>query len=303
MLSAMSEITYEFDTVIGVDIGGTTIEAAAVSPTGTFLHDPVAAESPSNGTYEEVVSHLADVVLAACERTPNGIVGASSFGMPGPFKYAEGVSDMDHKFAAIKGLPLGQLITERTGLPTYWMNDADAFGVGAAGWFANLKPGARRVIGITIGTGLGGSFVEDGEVVASDDHRTPMDGEIWNLPRGGNILEHWVSGPGLARIYESMTGESLDAKTVSVMARSGDKAAIAAYEQMGVILGEALAPLSARFEADAIVVGGNVAKSFKLFASAMVGEMVRRNQEPHVIPAPTDNLAIRGAARYAFTNL
>jgi glucokinase len=160
----------------------------------------------------------------------------------------------------------------------------------------------KRFVALTIGTGLGSGFIDDGRAVTSGD-QVPPDGEVWNLPYRGGILEDHVSARAVTTSYgPGLPGPGKTAREVSALAAEGDEAAVAAFRAMGEALGSGLAPLLARFEPRAIVIGGKVGQSLELFAPAMRRALsVAGLPNLPVLPAAPGNMAIWGAARHAFT--
>lgn len=187
-------------------------------------------------------------------------------GMPGPFEYDTGVSKLEHKFAALYSMNVGQALQQRltTDAPIYFGNDASLFGLGE--WWAGAARGYERVIGITLGTGLGGGFVADGRILYSGKG-VPPDGGIWNLPYLEGIAEDYVSGPSLIKIYTSKTGKILTPLEIA-QAVVYDKNARESYQELGFHLGQILKPWVKSFNATCVVVGGNIARSWDLFADA-----------------------------------
>src|ERR1700761_4765151 len=183
--------------VIALDVGGTSIDAACVSADGCVIGELLTRASPAAGTKDEILNELARVIDAARAGADGAEITACAVAMPAPFDYSAGISYMLHKFQAVYSLPLGDLLRARTGLPVCFVNDADAFGLGVS-W--RQFPRTRRFVSLTIGTGLGGSFIEDGNTV-QDDRRVPAGGEVWNLPFGGGILEDQVSARAVAASY------------------------------------------------------------------------------------------------------
>lgn len=291
---------------IALDVGGTTIDAACVADDGEIIGGVRESGSPAAGTKDEIVNEFARIIRGAHARAGGARVTGCGIAMPGPFDYTAGMSHMSHKFQAIRGVALGALLRGRTGLPTYFVNDADAFGLGVS-W--RQLPDAKRFVALTIGTGLGGSFIEDGGNVQADD-RVPPGGEVWNLPFGGGILEDRVSARAVVAGYARATardgamgvGGSADeatAKGVSALASRGDPSAIEAYSAMGAALGSGLAPVLARFAPEILVIGGKVGQSLELFRPAMQEALAEAGlPDLPVIPAAPGNLAIWGAARY-----
>lgn len=284
--------------VIALDVGGTTIDTACVSADGGLIGGLTESRSPAAGTKDEIVNELARVIAEARARAGGALVTGCGIAMPGPFDYVAGVSRMTHKFQAIRGVALGRLLRAETGLPTYFVNDADAFGLGVS-W--RQLPDAKRFVALTIGTGLGGSFIEDGENVQAGD-RVPPGGEVWNLPFGDGILEDHVSARGVVAGYGRAAGgraDEVSAKEMSALALRSDPIAVEAYRAMGAALGRGLAPVLARFAPEKVVIGGKVGQSLELFKPAMRQALAEAGlPDLPVVPAAPGNLAIWGAARY-----
>ena len=299
--------------VVAVDVGGTTVDAACISAAGELIGQVVESASPAAGTKNEIVAELARAVAAARAQAGDFAVTACGIAMPAPFDYAAGVSHMEHKFQAINGVELGRLLREITGLPTYFINDADAFGLGLS-W--RQLPGAQRLVGLTIGTGLGGSFIENGENVTAGD-TVPPHGEVWDLPYAGGILEDYVSARGVVAAYKRLSagqrpgagtgsgsGERVSAKEIADLAFGGSGPAVEAYRAMGAAIGRGLAPVLLRFEPELLVIGGKVGQSLPLFGPA-AGRALAEAGLPDlpIIPAAAGNIALWGAARYPLDRL
>jgi glucokinase len=214
---------------------------------------------------------------------------------------------MKHKFNAIGGVNLGRLLREITGLPTYFINDADAFGLGVS-W--RQLPAAERFIGLTIGTGLGGSFIENGKNVTAGD-TVPPHGEVWDLPYAGGVLEDYVSARGVVAAYERLSAsgrhgpdsggaDRVSAKEIADLAFRGSGPAVEAYRAMGTAIGRGLAPVLLRFEPELLVIGGKVGQSLPLFGPAAGRALAEAGlPELPIVPAAAGNIALWGAARYS----
>jgi glucokinase len=293
--------------VVAVDVGGTSVDAACISAAGELIGEVVESASPAAGTKDEIVAELARAVAAARAQAGDFRVTACAIAMPAPFDYAAGVSHMEHKFQAISGLDLGRLLREITGLPTYFINDADAFGLGVS-W--RQLPEAERFVGLTIGTGLGGSFIENGENVTAGD-TVPPHGEVWDLPYAGGVLEDYVSARGVVTAYEGLSAggrhgtdsgsvERVSAKEIADLAFRGSGPAVEAYRAMGTAIGRGLAPVLLRFEPELLVIGGKVGQSLPLFGPAAGRALAEAGlPELPIVPAAAGNIALWGAARYS----
>jgi glucokinase len=295
--------------VIAVDVGGTTVDAACISASGGLIGEVVESASPADGTKDEIVHELARAVAAARAQARDFTVTACGIAMPAPFDYAAGMSHMQHKFRAIHGVDLGRLLVELTGLPTYFINDADAFGLGVS-W--RQLPAAGRFGALTIGTGLGGCFIENGENVTASD-TVPPHGEVWDLPYSGGILEDYVSARGVVAAYDRLSAggrpgvgrvERVNAKEVADLAFRGSEPAVEAYRAMGTAIGRGLAPVLVHFAPELLVIGGKVGQSLALFGPA-AGRALAEAGLPDlpIIPAAKGNIALWGAARYTLDRL
>lgn len=288
--------------VVALDVGGTTIDAACISQACAVIGEVLESASPSAGTKDEIVAELARAVAAARAQARDVTVTACGIAIPAPFDYVAGVSHMDHKFRAIKGLSLGGLLQEMTGLPTHFINDADAFGLGVS-W--RQLPDVKRFIALTIGTGLGSSFIEHGRVVGAVDRVAPG-GEVWNLPYDGGILEDHVSARAVVAAYGRLSPGGLpgtaSAREIGDLAAGGSEPAIKAYQEMGAALGRGLAPVLLRFQPELLVIGGHVSRSLPIFAPA-IGQALADQGVPRlpVIAAADGNMALWGAAKYLLT--
>lgn len=285
--------------VVALDVGGTTVDAACISDACAVIGQVLETASPSAGTKDEIVAELARAVAAARAQARDMSVTACGIAIPAPFDYAAGVSHMNHKFQAIKGLNLGALLQEMTGLPTHFINDADAFGLGVS-W--RQLPDATRFIALTIGTGLGSSFVEHGRIAGPSD-QVPPDGEVWDLPYAGGILEDHVSAHAVVAAYDRLSADgapaTISAKEIGDLASHGSEPAIKAYEEMGTAIGCGLAPVLLRFQPQILVIGGHVSRSLPIFGPAISAALAEAGApSPPVIPAVDGNMALWGAAKY-----
>jgi glucokinase len=250
-----------------LDIGGSHVTAALVDleqqkVMGSSLHR---SHVNSNGSADYLLNRWATAARKALENTAISHIGIA---MPGPFDYDTGVSKLQHKFASLYNMNVGKALQQKLAIqtPIYFGNDASLFALGE--WWAGAAKGFERVIGVTLGTGLGGGFVASGKVYYSGEG-VPNDGGIWDLPYLNGIAEDYVSGPALVKNYQSKTGTSLDPAEIAAAARGGDKAAIVSYLELGSHLGAILSPWVKAFGASCIVVGGNISRSWELFSATL----------------------------------
>lgn len=245
-----------------LDIGGTHVTAALVATgtwrvdSGTAVRCPLDAAGPA----AEIVATVIDtaVSLSPAEGAPWGVA------VPGPFDYSRGVADYHGvgKFDSLRGFDLGDAL--RVGLTGgvgefCFLNDAAAFAVGE--WVSGAARGHGRVIGVTLGTGVGSAFFVDG-VEQGQGPGVPPGGRIDLLEIAGRPLEDTVSRRAIRARYAALIGEaveeSLDVRDIAGRARAGDSNAIAAMTEPLRALGRVLAPRAMEFRADVVVIGGSI---------------------------------------------
>jgi len=184
--------------------------------------------------------------------------------MPGPFDYKKGVCLIPphlHKFKSLYGQNLREDLIERTGLNNIlFENDARTFLRGEE--WTGLAKGFRRIIGITIGTGMGSSFMVDGRII-SGGKGVPRSGWIGGMRCTWGMVEDRISQRWILHRYQELTSKS--AENVEQIVKNCDAACIRIFEELGGTIGSVLLPIAERFEADCIVFGGQISKSFHLF--------------------------------------
>jgi glucokinase len=292
-----------------LEVGGTHVTAAVVDLSVGLVLESTRSRRPlgSDGPATDIIGTLLEAagpVVAAAGR--NATLGLA---MPGPFDYARGIGRFEGvaKFESLAGLDVGAAL--RAGLDGLvariaFLNDADAFVLGEWAWGA--AAGHRRVAGITLGTGIGSGFLDEGRVVV-DDPRIPPDGSVHLLSIDGLPLEEAVSRRALlrrARLAISELPANADVLDVAILARAGDRRAQRVFDDAFAALGSALAPWLTAFEASVLVVGGSIADSWDLVRPPLVDAL--RRPEPalaglvvHHAAHPEDS-ALIGAAVHAW---
>jgi len=252
---------------IGVDFGGTKIEAAALDADGRF-QARVRAASP--GGYEASLQAVRELVAAA-ERDA-GVAGASiGIGIPGSPSPATGLI-RNANTTHLNDKPLQADLERVLGRPVRLANDANCFALSEATDGAGAE--AHVVFGVILGTGCGAGVTVGRQVLAGHNGiagewgHTPLP---WprpdELPGPGcfcgrrNCLEQWISGPGFAADHG--TGE--DALTIAAAALTGDGRAQASLTRYKDRLARGLAAVSDILDPDAIVLGGGMSNVAEIY--------------------------------------
>ena len=233
-----------------MDVGGSHVTAALVDGRAVIAR----AERPldPHGTAHEI---LATIAGAGSEL---GRYDAWTLAFPGPFDYARGIGTFEGvaKFGAIAGLDLGALLGERLDARVRFVDDADAYGQGE--WLAGAAQGHDRVICITLGTGVGASFLREG-VAVGDGDGVPPGGNLYPFEYLGRPIEDTVSTRALLASYGR---DGVSVRELFERARAGEASAGLVVEQTMEHLGRFLAPFVDSFEATMLVVGGSISQSW-----------------------------------------
>jgi fructokinase len=291
---------------VGVDLGGTKIEAIALDGAGRAL---VRRRVPTpRQDYGRTLDAIADLVREV-EREA-GEPGTVGVGIPGALSPATGLVKNANSTWLI-GRPFDRDLAARLGRPVRVANDADCFALSEASDGAGA--GARVVFGAILGTGCGGGIVVEGKVltgpnaVAGEWGHNPLpwpdDGERPGPPcycgkRG--CIETFVSGTGLARDFRESAGESLPGEQIVALAGAGDAAAEAALARYEGRLARALASLVNVLDPDVVVLGGGMSNVTRLYRNVppllerwVFSDRVDTRLVP---PAHGDSSGVRGAA-------
>lgn len=248
---------------IGIDLGGTKVEAIALGPDGT---ERCRIRVPTPRDYEASLEALVELV-ARLEREAGG-TGPVGVGIPGTVSPVTGLVKNANSTWLI-GHPLDKDLAERLRRPVRVMNDANCFALSEASDGAGA--GASVVFGVILGTGVGGGVVVDGrplqgaQLIAGEWGHNPLpwptDDERPGLPcycgkRG--CVETFLSGPGLERDHERATGRAWTTRRIAEAIGQEDGGARAAYARYVDRLARGLATVVNVLDPDVIVLGGGM---------------------------------------------
>jgi fructokinase len=256
---------------IGVDIGGTKMEIAALDESGVELLRH--RRSAPGGAYPEALRAIAESVLGA-ERAAGGPCSVG-IGTPGAVSPKTGV--LKNAYASVlNGMPVKPDLEHLLGREVRFANDANCFALSEAA--DGAAKGARVVFGAILGTGVGGGIVVDGRAIegtnsiAGEWGHNPLPWpSISELPgpRCGcgriGCIEAFLSGPALARDHLAATGESLEPAEIVARAESGERGAAATLDRYEDRLARAFASVINLLDPDVIVLGGGMSKEERLY--------------------------------------
>jgi glucokinase len=306
---------------IGIDLGGTAIKYALVNMMGQIYKE---SQRPSNAQSESkiILHHLKDAILEMKDYAFNlgYSVNAIGLGSPGCVDINKGLlMGSTPNFRYWKDIAIAQELSAVTNLPVFVDNDANLMALGETKFGAGV--GAKQVICITVGTGIGGGIIIDGKLYrgftfagAELGHMSIVaDGLPCNCG-GKGCLEQYASASAIIRFFKQyglqdklkMDKERLDVKHIFELFKKGDKTAARAIEECTHYLGIGLANFINIFNPELIIIGGGVAEAGDIFIdmvnrSAFQYAMAKAKENVRIVPAKLGNKAgFLGAAIYAF---
>jgi fructokinase len=256
---------------LGIDLGGTKIELAALDAGGAVRHrERIATPAGDYAATVEAVGRLVEAADRALGE--QGTVGVAT---PGAVSLATG-RIKNANSTCLNGRALKEDLERRVGRTVRLANDANCFALSEA--VDGAARGARVVFGVILGTGVGGGIVVDGDVltganaIAGEWGHNPLP-----LPHDADLplpacycgrhgcIETYLSGPGLAADLARSGGGAHAAEEIARRAHAGDMACAAALERYVERLARALGSVVNVLDPDVIVLGGGLSRIGRLY--------------------------------------
>ena len=260
--------------IAAVDIGGTKIAVGIVDSDGRVLARRE-CQTGAEGSYADALRRITEMLRAAA-KTAKAQISGIGIGSTGPVYPLTGEFGEVNFFPHWKGqnpvANLSQTFQVRVAIE----NDGDAAALGEAGWGAGKNK--RKLIYVTVGTGIGTGLLFDGQLYRGVDQSHPEIGHHLVDPSGPPCVcgfrgcwESLAAGPAMVAWLERNAPPEyphradLTAKRICELAQQGDDWAMRAINNEGRYLGLGLANLVTMFVPEIIVLGGSVMKSATLF--------------------------------------
>jgi fructokinase len=275
---------------IGVDLGGTKIEAIALDRGGAELAR-IRVDTPRDdypATLEAIATLVADLETRMNAR---GTVGV---GIPGTLSPESGLVKNANS-TWLLGKPLREDLQQRLARDVRIANDANCFAVSEAA--DGAAAGAEVVFGVIVGTGTGAGVVVNGRVltgpngIAGEWGHNPLPWALEDERPGPacycgkhGCIETFLSGSGMSSEHQRRTGHSLSTPALVTRARTGDTAADDTLSRYEHRMARALAAVINMLDPDVIVLGGGMSNIDRLY------EHVPRLWGPYVFSAGADDV-------------
>lgn len=291
---------------IGIDLGGTKIEALALSDDGRELARH--RVSTPRHDYEATVAAMVGLVQRLEQET--GATGTVGAGIPGSIRASTGLIKNANS-TWLNGRPLREDLSHAMQREVRLANDANCLAVSEA--TDGAARGRHMVFAVILGTGCGGGIAIDGRVhagpngVGGEWGHNPLP---WPQPQElpgplcfcglQGCLERWLSGTGIALDYAAATGNTLTTREIAALWQAGDEAATANMERFEGRLARALSSAVNILDPDIIVIGGGVSRIDRIYEDlpGLIQPWVFGGDfDTPIVPAAFgDSSGVRGAA-------
>lgn len=291
---------------IGIDFGGTKIEAAVIGDDGSFL---ARRREPNPGAYDAAIETVSRLISAVESETGAG--GPVGVATPGSVSPTRGVM-RNANSTWLNGRAFPQDLEQALGRPVRLANDANCLALSEA--VDGAGAGKSVVFAVIVGTGCGGGVAVNGALI-DGAHGVAGEWGHTSLPWPSaeeapgpacwcglhGCLETWVSGTGLQRDHLERTGRSLTAEAIVDAARAGQPDARRSLDLCIDRLGRAIAMVVNLIDPDAFVLGGGLSNVEELYAALPpVVQHYAFTDAWNGVIAPArwgDSSGVRGAAR------
>jgi glucokinase len=276
---------------VGIDLGATRIKIGIVDENGRVIQRRE-IDTPLNAKRIELIGSIINNVKEIIRESSlkkSSILGVG-IGVPGPVDSERGIV---RYFPNIKGwerVPLKSILQRKLGLKVSVDNDVNAMSVGE--WTFGAGKGCLNLICLTLGTGVGGGIIINGEIYRGS---TLCAGEIGHIPinekgprcncRGIACLERYIGNRYTLDRAKGSFGSNITLERLSSLARKGNKDALRIWKDVAVKLGTALTGIVNLLNPDRIIIGGGVSKAGVLVLRPLRKEILRRamkDQAAHV---------------------
>ena len=265
--------------LLGVDIGGTKIAVCLGTRDGEIL-DKIRFDTPEG--WPAAVAAVGDALKTLAGRSGGfGTVGGVGISCGGPLDAQGGRILSPPNLPGWDDVPVTALLKERTGLPVFLENDANACAL--AEWYWGAGRGVDDLVFLTFGTGLGAGLILGGRL-----HRgvTGLAGEVGHIrlaesgPEGYGKAGSWegfCSGGGISRMYRTASGKTAEAREVFQAAREGEPEARLVVETSARQLGRGIALLVDILNPRRIIIGSIFLRQEEVLRPLMEQEIFRES--------------------------
>jgi glucokinase len=262
----------------GFDIGGTQIKYGLVDQDGRLA---LKGKVRSPETMAGILSVL-ETTWAGLKKKAPGPIRSCGFGIAGFYSTRERKILQSPNYPSLNGYPILPALRKIIGVPVRLGNDAN---MAAYGEFRHgAGRGARSLVLLTVGTGIGGGIILDGRLWEGHGGYAGEFGHITVNPQGercncGRIgcLETEASAPRLVRNYRGLSGKTdiMDSRDVYLRAKGGDPAALESFRKLAYWLGIGIGIVITSLNPEMVLIGGGVVSAGRFLLDPLLEESRR----------------------------
>ncbi len=241
---------------IAIDLGGTNVRVATVLPGGQ-VERIISEPCRSKGSEEEVLEHIFSLIDELMTPEVDGI----GIGVPSVVDTDKGIVYNVVGIPSWKEVHLKDRLEERYHIPASVDNDCNCFALGVTSF--GRGQGYKEAFCVTLGTGVGGSLVIDGQLYRG---RNAGAGEIGSIPYLDRDYEYYCS----SRFF---VGKGTSGKEAAVAAANGDPEGLKIMDEFGGHVGKLVQMIMFAYDPAVIILGGSISKAYPLFCDAMWKEI------------------------------
>jgi glucokinase len=255
---------------LGIDVGGSHISCKVIDlDTRKFIKGFFNSLPINNqGSKQSVINTFAALIQPCLQQLNSEDIVGIGLAFPGPIDYVNGIGQFtgeNSKYQNLNQVNIREELSNCLGIEgeqIRFINDATAFAVGE--YFNGELTASENSLAITLGTGFGVAFLDHGIPVIKDE-RVPEGGCLWNLPFEKTIADDYFSTRGLVDRFNAMSGSDVGGVKEIAELHMTDDCAQNLFDDFGSQLALFLRPWLQKFQADKLVIGGNISRAFKLF--------------------------------------
>lgn len=289
---------------MGIDIGGShiTCQLFDINTNRLAADSKVRVAIDGNASKESILGNWVKAIQQTVLNEKIINLSGIGFAMPGPFDYRNGIAWFDEnvdKFHHLTGVDVKAELLVRLDLPANFrvrfLNDAASFAVG----MANVEPASKfkRILALTLGTGFGSTFIKNGLPVAGEEG-IPEDGFLYHIPFQKSIADEYFSTRWFLSEYKNLTGKEISGVKELVKLAGNNYTANEIFNNFGKNLGTFLVSWIQKFNAECVVLGGNISKSYPLFESSFNAKLKTEKIRTEIVISELDeDAALIGSAQ------
>jgi glucokinase len=267
--------------IVCIDLGGNTTKLALMNLNGKILckdHFLTMSKLGSDRYLKTLEDHI-DLLLVSNKIKKKELIGIG-MGSPGPIDINKGIMLYSANFPGWKNVNFKLFLENKYEVPAFFENDVNMVGLGE--YYLNLQGKYRHIIILTLGTGLGGTYIENGKILHGRNGFAGEFGHIQIVEKGipcgcgsNGCLEAYISASGIKKRLQKLKAnkktntefilrlDDLTPKSVYKLAEEGNGYAISFFRDTGYYLGIGLKTIINIFNPDLILIGGGMFRSLK----------------------------------------